>query len=235
MIIYIIRHGETKANKEGRFQGWTDVPLNEKGVELAEMTGRGMKGIRFDRCFSSPLIRARQTAQLVLKESGNPDIPIVIDDRLKEINMGDWEGMMFRQGSDQALISEAKKFFRDPFSFCGFPGGENAREVCGRTQEFLKELAAETHRTETAAKETVLIAIHGFAMRAMLNFLYDDPSDFWHQHVPFNCEVNILEAVDGTLHIIEENKVYYDPALCIDRYAEIQSRLAESAQSQPGS
>ena len=100
--------------------------------------------------------------------------------------------------------------------------------MCRRTQEFLKEL--QDDRETMSSEETILIATHGFAMRAMLNFLYNDPSDFWHQHVPFNCEVNILEATNGKLRIIEENKVYYDPALCIDRYAEIQNRLECAAE-----
>ena len=59
MRIYIVRHGETEANKQGYVQGWTDVPLNENGRILAELTGRGMKDIRFDHCFSSPLTRAK--------------------------------------------------------------------------------------------------------------------------------------------------------------------------------
>ena len=84
MLLYVIRHGETEANKEGRFQGWSDNPLNEKGKELAVVTGRGMQGIRFDGCFSSPLIRARQTAQIILRESKNLDVPILIDERIKE-------------------------------------------------------------------------------------------------------------------------------------------------------
>ena len=227
MIIYVIRHGETNANKEGLLQGWTNNPLNEKGIELAEVTGRALQGIRFDRCYASPLIRARQTAELVLRESGNADVPILTDDRLKEIHMGEWEGKSFRSGPDGAMCPEAKSFFQDPFSFAGFSGGEKARDVCERTQAFLRELAARTEGdgAEPGPPVTVLIATHGFAMRAMLNFLYDDPSDFWHKHVPFNCEVNILEAAGGSLRIIEEDKVYYDPVLCVDRYAKYKDSL----------
>lgn len=215
MKLYIIRHGETEANKEGRFQGWTDNPLNEKGFELAEVTGRGMEGIRFDRCYSSPLIRAVQTAQTVLKYSGNPDVPIRTDDRLKEINMGDWENKKFRSEPGGRFSEKALHYFRDPFSVEKFPNGEHARDVCERTKEFLKELAAED------SEDVCLIAIHGFAMRAMLNFLYEDPTDFWQKHVPYNCEVNILEAKKGRIRILEGDKVYYDQSQCVDRYKEI--------------
>ena len=216
MLLYVIRHGETDANKEGRFQGWSDNPLNEKGIELAAVTGRAMKGIHFDGCFSSPLIRAQQTAQIVLRESENADIPILIDDRIKEIGMGEWEGKRFRTDLRDAEAEAAKQFFHRPFEFPGFPGGENARQVCERTQQFLWELAAKDD------KRTYLISIHGFAMRAMLNCLYEDPSDFWQQHVPLNCEVNILEAEDGRIRFSEQDKVYYDAADCVDRYKEMQ-------------
>ncbi len=69
MEIYIIRHGETRWNKERKLQGRADIPLNENGIALAQKTGVGMRDIPFDLCFSSPLLRARQTAQEILKEN----------------------------------------------------------------------------------------------------------------------------------------------------------------------
>lgn len=113
-------------------------------------------------------------------------------------------------------MEDARRFFHTPFAFPGFPEGENARDVCRRTQEFLKELIAGNR------DGNYLISLHGFAMRAMLNYLYEDPSDFWQQHVPLNCEVNILEAADGQARFLEKNKVYYDDVYRIDRYKEIQ-------------
>ena len=86
MLIYIIRHGETNANVEGYLQGWTNDPLNENGRRLAVITGQGMKGIHFECCISSPLLRAKETAEIILRESGNKT-HIQFDDRIKEINM----------------------------------------------------------------------------------------------------------------------------------------------------
>ena len=60
MDIYLIRHGETDYNKGKRLQGTVDIPLNEKGIELAKKTAEGMKDIRFDRIYTSPLIRAKK-------------------------------------------------------------------------------------------------------------------------------------------------------------------------------
>ena len=69
MLIYIVRHGETNANVNGYLQGWSNDPLNENGRKLAVITGRGMRDIKFDCCISSPLIRTRETAEIILKSA----------------------------------------------------------------------------------------------------------------------------------------------------------------------
>ncbi len=76
MLIYVVRHGETNANTEGYLQGQSDDSLNENGRRLAVVTGRAMQGIRFDACISSPLSRASETAEIILRESGNGDVTI---------------------------------------------------------------------------------------------------------------------------------------------------------------
>ena len=81
MVIYIVRHGETVLNAKGVMQGRLDEPLNQKGRDLAEMTGKAMKGIHFDYCISSPLNRAKETAEIILRESEN-DIPNVEKDTI---------------------------------------------------------------------------------------------------------------------------------------------------------
>lgn len=209
MLIYLVRHGETEANEKGLFQGWSDGALNQNGVKLAEITGRKMKGIHFDYCISSPLLRARKTVEIILKESGN-DIPIQFDERIKEINIGEDECKPIGEGILSA--EEARKFLTDPFDFVGFPGGENIKDVCSRTQEFLKELINKDDG------KTYLIGIHGGALRAMLNPLYDDPSDFWHGHLPYNCSVNIIESKHGRMKLVADDKVYYDQSMVVDRY-----------------
>ena len=213
VLIYIIRHGETRANVSGFIQGWMNEPLNEAGVSLAEDTGRGMRGVHFDACFSSPLLRASQTARIVLRESGNESAPLTFDDRIKEIGFGTCEGRRITEGG--LPPEEARLFFTDPFRFPGFPGGETVQTVCARTQAFLRELAARDDG------KTYLVATHGCALRAMLNGLYDNPADYWHGHVPYNCVVSIVEAQGGRMRLIADDRVYYDPKYCIDRYANL--------------
>lgn len=204
MRIYIVRHGETEANKNGYLQGWTDVPLNENGRILAKLTGRGMKGIRFDHCFSSPLIRAKETAEFLLRESGN-SVSISFDDRIKEMSFGSFEGMSVRD-------EQVAQFLKDPVVDFKIPGGESIQEVMKRTQEFLKELIARDDG------KTYLVSTHGCALRAMLNFLYENQDDYWHGHIPYNCCVNIIDAKNGAAKLIADDIIYYNPELAIDRY-----------------
>ncbi len=207
MRIYIIRHGETDLNVKGVLQGWVDEPLNENGASLARITGEGLRSVRFDGCFSSPLKRAAETARIVLEASGNP-LPIRFDDRLREICFGVAEG---RHRS--TLGERGRLFFEDPFRYDPFPDGETIRQVCARTQGFLKELLL---RDDGG---TYLVSTHGCALRAMLNFLYEDPADFWHVHVPYNCAVSIVEGRDGQGRLAEDDVIYYDRSLIVDRYA----------------
>ena len=210
MLIYIIRHGETALNAKRVRQGWLDEPLNESGRRLAVLTGQALKGIRFDGCFSSPLIRASETAEIVLRESGNGAIRMQTDERLKEIGFGEEDGTPIFESS---LGPEtARLFFDDPFRFPGCPGGETIRRVCERTQGFLRELIARND------EKTYLIGIHGCALRAMLNPYYSDPSDFWHGRVPPNCSVSLLKAQNGEAVLLEDDKIFYDPSLLVDHY-----------------
>lgn len=204
MLIYIVRHGETNANKEGYLQGWSNDPLNDNGRMLAEITGQEMKGIKFDYCIASPLIRARETAEIILQKSGN-NIPIQFDNRIKEINFGTFEKTSIR---DEKVI----QFLKQPIMEYRYPNGESILEVKKRTQGFLKELI---NRDDG---KTYLISTHGCALRAMLNYLYGDNTDFWHGHVPYNCCVNIIEAENGTSQLIADDKIYYDHTFVIDRY-----------------
>ena len=212
MRIYVIRHGETALNAQGRLQGLMDVPLNESGIELAEVTGRALKGVRFDLCLTSPLLRARQTARILLRESGNDQTPVAQDERIREIDMGRWEGLSIKDGARSDQTAAIAGFFSDPFASPGPPGGETCDMVCRRTQAFLNELCA---RRDI---DTCLVSTHGFALRAMLNKLYPDPSDFWQGHAPYNCAVSIIDASGGAPRLEHADVVYYDPALAVDRY-----------------
>ena len=211
MLIYIIRHGETQANKDGLLQGWLDTDLNAYGIDLAVQTGQALKHIKFDVVFTSPLIRAVHTAQLLIENNEN-SAPIVVEERIKEVNMGSWQGMPIK--SEEISQEECALFFKDPWKFKGFPGGETIPALCERTQDFLRELATKEYGN-------VLVSTHGGALRAMLNCLYEDKEDFWHGHPAYNCAVNVVSVENGKMELIADDAIYYDRELCVDRYADI--------------
>ena len=213
MLIYLVRHGETYYNLQGILQGQSDGKLNENGIQLAVQTGKAMRDIHFDCAYASPLSRAYDTCRYILDNSGNGELKIITDPRLMEINMGDWEKKKYRPGESELDDPERLKlFFSDSFKYPGAPNGETIFDVIKRTKEFLDELTK--HDTD----ETVLVASHGCAIRAMMNGFYDNPHDFWQGHVPYNCSVHILESKNGSTQLLEMDKVYYDKSRCINLF-----------------
>lgn len=211
MRIYTIRHGETEANSEGRFQGRTDGMLNENGISLAWETAEGMKqaGIHFDECFSSTLSRAADTAQIILQGSGNAGTPVHYDGRLMEADVGGWD-MLLMKDMDRHFI---ETYMTEPFTLSKeeMRGGETMQEVCDRTQSFLKELI------ERDDDKTYLVSTHGAAVRAMCRFLCPE-GNFWQGRVPYNCAVNIIDVKDGKAVMTELDHVFYDASKCVDHY-----------------
>ena len=195
MKLYIIRHGETAWNVEGRLQGQTDTELNENGVRLAKVTAEGLKNIPFDLGISSPLCRAKHTAELVL---AGRNVPLTTDDRLMELSFGSWEGLGCRANNFEIPSEHFDDFYRDPF-------------------HFYHELTAKPELQD----KTILIATHGCCMRALLRNVYEDKNDFWHGGVPYNCAVSIIEVQNGVSTLLADNKIYYDPSDCVNFYKEV--------------
>ena len=151
-MLYIIRHGETDWNAQHRLQGRTDIPLNDTGRRMAEMARIGCRDIHFDLCFCSPLIRAKETAEILLR---GRDVPIVTDDRLKEMGFGNYEGLA---DSFQIPDCPINVFFHSPEKYTDPPGGaESLDNLFARTGAFLRE------RVDPLLQEgkDVLIVGHG--------------------------------------------------------------------------
>ena len=201
MLIYIVRHGLTEWNKLKKLQGAADVPLAKEGIFLAEKTGEALKDVKFDICFTSPLSRARQTAECVL---GDRNVPIIPDKRIQEINFGDLEGGCVRDAEGNYIDPQVETFFRDPVNFKRPKNGEDIFDVIARTKDFWEEKTSDP----SLADKTVLVASHGCAVRALLQNIYHDPENFWHGCVPPNCCVNLVEVKNGKTVLLEEDKVY---------------------------
>ena len=201
MRIYVLIHGVTQWNRLKKVQGIMDIPLAEEGISLAKRTGECLKEVPFDICYTSPLIRARQTAECVL---GNRNIPVIPDRRIQEIDFGELEGTYFKDEQGRVIDENMRLFFERPQDYVRPKGGESIGDVLNRTADFWKEIT-----TDPALQEkTILVSTHGCAARALLQNVYQNPQDFWHGCVPPNCSINLVEVVNGTAKLIEEDKVY---------------------------
>lgn len=108
--LYLTRHGQTVWNLEGRFQGWNDSPLSEKGIKNANALRERLKDIKFCKVYSSPVGRAIDTARII---SGIRKDKIISDKNLREINLGSWEGKLVKEV--EALYPvEYETFWNEP-------------------------------------------------------------------------------------------------------------------------
>lgn len=203
MYIYLIRHGETDQNKKKCLQGRSDIELNEYGRALAGKTAEGLKDVKFDLIFTSPLKRARETAEII---KGDRNIPLIEEDRLLEISFGEYEGLSFGAETFNIPDREFMNFFRMPEAYRVPPAGESFEAVIQRTGSFLKELL----EGEEYREKTILLSTHGCALKAVLaNISKVSVKDFWGAGVHKNCGVTIVRVKDGEVQIVEEGKVYY--------------------------
>lgn len=202
MILYVIRHGETFWNAERKMQGFQGADLNENGVRLAKVTAEGLKDVDFDLCITSPLIRAKHTAEIIME---GRDKPIIEEERLKELNFGVWEGRCVAPDRMEVPVEQFRLFRMDPFRYQPPEGGESFRQLIARTGDFFDELITKQEYQD----KTILISAHGGAVRAFLNRLYPDPEDFWQGGVPMNCAFSIVEVKDSVPKLQVSDRVCY--------------------------
>ncbi len=162
-VIYYIRHGETEWNALGRLQGTQDIPLNELGRRqaagagriLADLLARANRGQAQPGFVASPLVRARSTMELVRGTLNLPPQDYALDDRLREIGYGVWEGSTLAQAqfADPVLFAARQ---RDKWTVSP-PGGETYVSVQARISDWYRQLTA----------DTVAVA-HGGTARALM-------------------------------------------------------------------
>lgn len=203
MDIYLIRHGETDYNKARRLQGVTDIPLNAYGIELAEKTAEGLKNVHFDRIYTSPLIRARKTAEII---RGDRKIEIIPTEGLREISFGEYEGLVHMGEERNIPDPDFHYFFDAPERYVTPPGGESLMHLRERTTAFVKKIMND----EANEGLTFLMASHGAAIRAILSGLQNLPvAQFWSGPVHKNCGVTKIHSEHGRFEIVFENRIYY--------------------------
>ena len=169
--IVLVRHGETDWNKQGRFQGQIDIPLNQNGKEQAKAASKFLKNIFIQKAFSSSLSRPRETAQIILKE--HPGIEISLKDNLIEIGHGQWEGKLESEiKSDWPDLLKTWKSFPEKVQM---PEGENINDVSNRSITGWIEICKNLKNDETA-----LVVAHDAVNKTILCHLLGlMPSKIW--------------------------------------------------------
>ncbi len=177
-MIYIIRHGQTELNIRNALQGRSDHPLNETGIRQAEEAAKRLKGISFDIVYSSPLIRAVQTAKILA-----PDREPVIDERLIEMEYGPYEGKSLRE-----LGPEVMTFFRDFVHNPAPEGMEPLESVVRRGGAFMED--------RCRRDGNILISTHAIAMKGILEYLTPaSGGSYWSKFIG-NCAVYVTEITE---------------------------------------
>jgi len=163
--LFLVRHGRTDWNRVGRWHGQADIPLDELGVLQAKAFAQSVPKLRPDVLFTSPLARARQTAAVLSEVLG---FDADLDQRLAEVDVGDWEGLV-----DEEVFRRDPSLRRTPETDRRFSAtGETPTECGARVGAALDELST------SLIGARILVVSHAYAIRAGVGFLlgWDLPS-----------------------------------------------------------
>lgn len=189
VTFYLVRHGETLFNVEGLMQGWSDSPLTENGIRVAENLSRGLADVPFVAAYSSTSERAMDTANIILK---GRDIPLTRDQRLKEMNFGEWEGLPTKEIAakhpDLLTNSEVLKQV----------GGETTKEVVDRAKAALEQMAEQNN----AKGGNVLVVSHGITIIDLALAIDPKSFDISEGGLP-NSSVTTIEWKNGQFKVLK--------------------------------
>jgi broad specificity phosphatase PhoE len=173
----LVRHGQTDWNLEGRYQGQSDIPLNDTGRAEAYALVQKLAGQTFSAIYSSDLERTRETAAIL---ATSIHLPVILDARLREINQGEWEGQLVEDiRTHYARIWKQRSV--DPASVRP-PGGETVREVAKRVHTVMDEIS------DLYPGASVLIISHGLALATIICKVGGLPLGQAYRVIPNNAE-----------------------------------------------
>jgi len=190
--LLLVRHGETDWNRERRFQGHADPPLNETGREQAHALAAELAAERIELVYTSDLARARETAEIVAATVG---ADVVALRELREIDVGEWEGLTWPEIEERH--PEGVQAWHEHGS--GWEAGETQEELGERVVEALRRIVAQH------PSRRILIVGHGGTIRAIRAFIegVSVPESRTRSGPIGNCEVFRVVTEDGTFRGID--------------------------------
>jgi probable phosphoglycerate mutase len=187
-LVILVRHGQTDENVSGRISGQGPVPLNARGQEQARLVAEALAPLGVHYIFSSPLVRARQTAEF-LAERLQKSIEEIPD--LREVGYGDWEGKTFNEMRTHPV---AHQVFHDPIN-ATFPNGESLLEVQQRG------IRAVEWVRNTYPQAIVTMVSHGDVIRTALAHYLGMPFNEYRRLDLDNGAISVLELLDGWIRL----------------------------------
>ena len=166
-LLVLVRHGQSEWNLKNLFTGWRDVDLTEKGIEEARAAGRRLKaqGLRFDIAFTSALVRAQRSLDLMLEEMGQKNIAVLKDQALNERDYGDLSGLN-KDDARKKWGEEQVRVWRRSYDVAP-PGGESLKDTAARVLPYyIQDILPRVLRGDNA-----IVAAHGNSLRALVMVL----------------------------------------------------------------
>jgi 2,3-bisphosphoglycerate-dependent phosphoglycerate mutase len=163
--LILVRHGQSQWNLENRFTGWVDVSLTPAGEAEAQHAGELLKNYRFDRGFTSVLVRAQETLRIILEVTGQTDLPIERDAALNERHYGDLQGL--NKAETAAKFGEEQVHLWRRSYDVRPPNGESLKDTRERALPYY-----DAHIKPLVLKgQTILVVAHGNSLRALVMVL----------------------------------------------------------------
>jgi phosphoserine phosphatase len=189
--LLLVRHGETDWNKESRFQGIRDIPLNDNGRSQGRKASAFLQDIPIDFAVSSSMLRPKETAEIILEQ--HDGVPLTTTPELIEICHGLWEGML--EAEIQAEYPELLQQWKDKPETVQMPEGENLQQVWDRGVAAWNKIVADYSDTDTP--KTVLVVAHDAINKVILCYLLGlKPDNFWNIKQG-NCAVSVIDYLQG--------------------------------------
>jgi phosphoserine phosphatase len=186
MRLILVRHGESEWNRIGRYQGQEDAPLSELGLQQAEALGNRLRHEHIDTIYTSPLSRARRTAEGIARH--HPHVPFIDDPALYEIHHGIWQGMLAAEVRE--LYPDLLEEWRCYPTRCQMPEGESFSNILKRTLNF-KERVARKH-----ADGTVLVSTHDVVIKILIADALGMHMDRINRIWVTNASISVVEYTD---------------------------------------
>ena len=193
-MLYLLRHGEIEGSEKKRYIGQTDLALSPRGLRQAAWWKKELSHVKFEKVYSSDLMRALDTARIV---SGVPDFDIEATSQLREINLGDWDG---------EIMENIKIQFPDAWKERGrhiksfrTPNGESFQDLHERVIKVFQKIMAETHgKMLVVAHAGVNRMILCHVLKRPIEELFSVPQDY--------AALNLIDYQGGRAHVAAINR-----------------------------